>query len=350
MKFKIETEMKYFCMEPEKLISIATKNSYKELSRNIESDEYFTDIDSVFIKDRTCLRIRKKKNKKMEVTFKGKSSAKTGSYCKLENNINMEINEYDNFVMFLSSLGYYSYVIVEKERLTLTKIVNDLAYNIMIDRLQGIGGFVEFEIISDNNTYTKEELNSKLNTFVQEFNMIKLTEVNQPYRDIVANNIYAKSLSNINNKNLYFDIDDSLCNYEKDFYHKYKDKIKIEKRINLKWGYYKKNQSKDFEDTIRPYVQEFINDLILDDNQLIVLFKLLKKINYKAFLLTKINRLFLELLFKKLGIRVDVLYKDNETNRNVLIRNNIDIKKINIIKERDIKSIISLLLIITNNE
>ena len=194
MNCKIETEMKYFCMEPEKLISIATKNSYKELNRNFESDEYFTDVESEFIKNRTCLRIRKKNNKKMEVTFKGKSIEKIGSYCKLENNINVDINEYENFIMFLSSIGFYSYVIVDKERLTLTKKVDDLTYNIMVDKLTGIGGFVEFEIISNTNDYNKEELKNKLNNFVNEFNRIKLIEVNEPYRDIVANSIYNKYL------------------------------------------------------------------------------------------------------------------------------------------------------------
>ena len=36
-------------------------------------DEYFTDINSEYIKNRTCLRIRKTNNKQMEITFKGKS-------------------------------------------------------------------------------------------------------------------------------------------------------------------------------------------------------------------------------------------------------------------------------------
>ena len=61
---KIETEVKYYCLEPERLVKLAEKLKFKKVKELEESDEYFTDIDSNFIKNRTCLRIRKKKQRK----------------------------------------------------------------------------------------------------------------------------------------------------------------------------------------------------------------------------------------------------------------------------------------------
>ena len=61
-----------------------------------EIDEYFTDIDSNFIKNRTCLRIRKNNNDNMEITYKGKSDSLLGCFCKLENNISVSKKDYNN--------------------------------------------------------------------------------------------------------------------------------------------------------------------------------------------------------------------------------------------------------------
>ena len=85
------------------------------MTSKIENDEYFTDINSEFIENRTCLRIRKTNNKDMEITFQGTSLALLGQYCQLENNISTDINEYDNLVSLVTALGCYSYCKVEKE-------------------------------------------------------------------------------------------------------------------------------------------------------------------------------------------------------------------------------------------
>ena len=50
MKIKVETEKKYYCLEPEKLIELALNLNFKQMKKIKETDEYFTDIDSNFIK------------------------------------------------------------------------------------------------------------------------------------------------------------------------------------------------------------------------------------------------------------------------------------------------------------
>ena len=75
MAKRLEIEQKFYFKDIKSLYDLLSKNNLtKKESENIsDSDEYFTDIDSEYIKNRTCLRIRKTNNKHMEITFKGKS-------------------------------------------------------------------------------------------------------------------------------------------------------------------------------------------------------------------------------------------------------------------------------------
>ena len=98
MSISVETESKYYCIEPEKLITCCETLGLKRIKSTIEQDEYFTDLNSTFIKNRTCLRIRKNNNNKMEITFKGKSLKLLGLYSKIENNINADIDQYENYI------------------------------------------------------------------------------------------------------------------------------------------------------------------------------------------------------------------------------------------------------------
>lgn len=225
---RVETEEKYYCQKPENLIKIAKELNFKETEKE-EIDEYFTDINSNFIKNRTCLRIRKTNNKTMEITYKGKSDSLFGLFCKLENNVKANIEDYDNYVSLLSSLGYYSYVEVVKNRLTYEMKNKNYKYSIMIDTLPEIGGFVEFEILSKKNENTKEELKKELSNFVSKFSELKLNEATRPYRDIVAGHIKQKLTKNKEILNLCINLDGELSRYEK-FFSK-NTKIKFQKYV-----------------------------------------------------------------------------------------------------------------------
>ena len=63
MSKRVEIEQKFYCNNHEKLLEIINKNNLKKCSEKYESDEYFTDINSIYIKNRTCLRIRNVDNK-----------------------------------------------------------------------------------------------------------------------------------------------------------------------------------------------------------------------------------------------------------------------------------------------
>ena len=156
----------------------------------------------------------------MEITFKGKSSS-LGSFCKLENNISCNTSEYDNLVSLLSSIGYYSYVVVEKNRMVYEYRKDKYIYSIMIDTLPEIGGFVEFEIISEREDSSRSELQNELDLFVSKFDELNLDEAVKPYRDIVADYIYDNLIKNNKDDKMYINIDMYLSMYEEEFFNKY---------------------------------------------------------------------------------------------------------------------------------
>lgn len=347
MKIKVETEKKYYSMEPERLLKKAEELNFKQIKKVFETDEYFTDINSEYIKNRTCLRIRKQDNETMEITFKGKSTALSGQYCKLENNISCNVDEYNNFLKLFASLGYYSYVTVEKERIIYQLKNEKYTYNIMVDKLINIGGFVEFEIISEKEDSNKSELNKELESFLLKFKEFNLTEANEPYRDIVANNIYNKVVKIKNASNIYINVDEEILKYEKDFFKKYKDKISTLCNINAKWGTYKKNVN--ISDKVELLIDEYLDNLIFDSKELLVTAELLSKLDYNNCFITKVNQVFFEKMFSKLNIsHINVIYLKEESLSKIL-KNNIDANNSIVILNNDIKNINSTLLVIMNN-
>ena len=337
---RVETESKYYCIEPEKLIKHCEKIGLKKINQIKEDDEYFTDLSSMFIKNRTCLRIRNTDNKDMELTFKGKSLELLGQYSKIENNIKVSSNEYDKFVSLFTSLGYYSYVNVNKDRITYNYPNKEYECNLMIDKLEGIGGFVEFEIIADNIAYRKEALIEELNNFVKLFKEFNLIEATEPYRDIVAKNIYKNEILE-KNKDLYLNIDDVVIDLEKDFYKKNKEQIEKLIGHKIKWGMFKSINNSELETLINDY---FTNKMF-ETNELLAIFKLLNEINYHIIFITKSNILFYKGLIKKIGLNIDIdndLVEESKTNRNIL--------KKSVLLNNSLKEIIQKLLIIINME
>lgn len=72
---RLEIEQKFYFKDIQSFYHLLSKNNFKKVEDNDinDVDEYFTDINSEYIKNRTCLRIRKTNNKQMKITFKGKS-------------------------------------------------------------------------------------------------------------------------------------------------------------------------------------------------------------------------------------------------------------------------------------
>ena len=63
---------------------------------------------------------------------------------------------------------------MKKDRIVYTKKENDLEYNVMIDKIQNLGDFVEFELLYYDSEKDMSYLQGKLNDFVKEREDVRL--------------------------------------------------------------------------------------------------------------------------------------------------------------------------------
>ena len=179
MSNRLELE-KSFVIEKnlEKLLKKIEKEGFSLASTDTEEDTYFTDKQLEFIQDRVCLRTRKTNEEYLELTYKPRSDSNTERYGKREVNIRINPEDYEDIKYVIE------YVSFKKHRSTYSKVIDGYVHNIMIDNIEGVGDFAEFEILSDDGK-DKEILAKKLDMFITLFECNKYKEKTKPYRDIV---------------------------------------------------------------------------------------------------------------------------------------------------------------------
>ena len=184
MSNRIELEKSFVLTDKDEILikEKLKKYEFKFVGEEVEEDTYFSDKNLSFIKNRICLRTRKTNNEQLELTYKPKSTDETEKYGKKEVNISLNVSDNEDIKYIIESLGYDEYVSFKKHRKTYNKKVNGLEKNIMIDELEGIGKFAEFEILSDKED--KEKMAYELEKFIEEFECKNLQIKNTPYRDI----------------------------------------------------------------------------------------------------------------------------------------------------------------------
>ena len=181
----IEIEASYQLEEKyDDILKKIKEEGFKFLKDIVEEDTYFTDKDMTFIKDRICLRTRKINEDFLELTYKPKIDNNTEKYGKREVNLRIHTKDYIDTKYIIEELGYIEYVSFKKHRKIYTKVIDNFDYNIMIDSIEGVGNFIELEILCSNEE-EKEFLHDKLDDFVEKLGCSNLKEKKKPYRDIV---------------------------------------------------------------------------------------------------------------------------------------------------------------------
>ena len=185
MSNRIELEASYILgKDYSGLLKKINEKGYKIYEKIIEEDTYYTDKEMTFVRDRVCLRIRKTNEDRLELTFKPKTDNLTEKYGKKEVNIALQVEDYQDIKFMLENLDFDEYVSFKKDRTVYSKVIDGFEHNIMLDRIEGVGNFVEMEILADTEE-EKEKLHDELDRFVAELECDRLEEKNAPYRDIV---------------------------------------------------------------------------------------------------------------------------------------------------------------------
>lgn len=181
-----EVEMKYFLgnnVEP--IIEIINKYKWFKIDEIYQKDKYYTSKYKDFIESEECLRIRTT-NSYVELTWKpptSKEMNEKGQYWKEELDIDIK-SIHEKVEKLLLVLDFIEYVEVEKRRLKFR--INDFSI-ICLDKIEGLGWFIEIETMHDDENYALEQNETYANKL-----MLKTEDkVNIPYRDLVKKNGFA---------------------------------------------------------------------------------------------------------------------------------------------------------------
>ena len=196
MSNRIELEASYYLEKNhDKILDKIKQEDFKKIEEVTEEDRYYTDKNFSFIQNRICLRTRKIDNNFLELTYKPKSdNIKSKKYGKREVNLKLEPEDSEDIKYILEELGFLQYVSFKKYRKIYSKIIKNLQYNIMLDNIDGIGDFIELEILV-NTEKQKEEFNDELDNFIKMFDCHKLKQKEKPYRDIVKDYLDTKTFT-----------------------------------------------------------------------------------------------------------------------------------------------------------
>lgn len=203
----LEIERKFFLHDDEIIPELIRRLDVSEKSKTYENDAYFTDLDGVYVENRTCLRVREVEGQEqVTIDFKGKSSAPSGMFAKSELNIPIHRNQISAFFHLFGLLGFHKYISVNKDRTTYGRTTPEgYEINLVVDRIHGVGAFVEIELTaplsitqaSDPHVYFEEHVSSVVHG-------LPLEEAFLPYRDIVAQRIKSSFLAGA--QNIFIDI------------------------------------------------------------------------------------------------------------------------------------------------
>lgn len=184
MEKDIEVEVKYTLNKTtqKKVSEYIKTNGYKLKAGSNESDTYYSRPDVDFLDTKECLRIRRAATYS-ELTYKPGSTndmRKQGRIWKQELNLNLPDKVAEETIHdILMNLDFIELVTVEKQR----KTYSNSGVNLSLDKITGLGNFLEIEIMS-SETKIKDSL-LMIDQIVDELGLEPENKVTLPYRDLL---------------------------------------------------------------------------------------------------------------------------------------------------------------------
>ncbi|WP_456478685.1 class IV adenylate cyclase [Geoglobus ahangari] len=170
----MEVEVKFAVENPDEIERIVEEMAEFVIDKE-EYDLYFNHPCRDFAETDEALRVRRDVEG-VTLTYKGR---KVDPETKTREEIKVRLDDFDRMVAILGKLGFRVAGEVMKRR----KIYRDGSVVICIDRLEGIGSFVELEIESDDVEGAKE----KLFEYAEKLGLSREKSIRTSYLEMVLN-------------------------------------------------------------------------------------------------------------------------------------------------------------------
>ncbi|AKG92173.1 adenylyl cyclase CyaB, putative [Geoglobus ahangari] len=170
----MEVEVKFAVENPDEIERIVEEMAEFVIDKE-EYDLYFNHPCRDFAETDEALRVRRDVEG-VTLTYKGR---KVDPETKTREEIKVRLDDFDRMVAILGKLGFRVAGEVRKRR----KIYRDGSIVICIDRLEGIGSFVELEIESDDVEGAKE----RLFEYAEKLGLSREKSIRTSYLEMVLN-------------------------------------------------------------------------------------------------------------------------------------------------------------------
>jgi len=158
-----EVEQKHRVTDEEALVARLQQRGGQLRDPIEQSDQYFAHPCSDFAKTDEALRIRVVGDKSF-VTYKGpKLDSTTKTRHEIELPLDADDHDGSQFASLLAALGFKAVAVVQKRRRTFCVTVGEHEVDGALDKLEGLGCFVELELIAnDENLGAAKQTIAKL--------------------------------------------------------------------------------------------------------------------------------------------------------------------------------------------
>lgn len=212
MSNTIKSTNKYVCTDREKLKEYMKEEGFIFKNSAMENDEFFVDLRGSILANDTCIRVRRFNDKEVRLSYE--SSVDRLTSLNINTNVvsNLDIYEYGNIVSFLMNLGYYKYVTLEITKETYVKKEKEFYYSISIDKINGVGEFVDFDIYTDSEDEAKTKV--MFDTFENQLTDCLGEVLNKKYRDFCSEYFYNNLYKGAYLKKILVEIDKILIDLD----------------------------------------------------------------------------------------------------------------------------------------
>ncbi len=192
MPTTIKSEIKYKINNIEKLKEIMKEEGFIFKNSVVYEDDYFIDINSKLIDTESCIRIRNTNGKELKLDFDGLAKNMSNIESYTTQSLHVENVEYGNLISMLACIGYYKYVSLSVLKEKYIKKEKEYYYTMCIDKIDGVGEFLDYEIYTENND--DDNANTLFKKLEEKISNIELEKVTMKYRDYCSKAIYDNNL------------------------------------------------------------------------------------------------------------------------------------------------------------
>lgn len=205
MSLNLKSEYKYICADKEAFKRLMQEEGFIFKENYSIHDDFLIDVDENMILNNSCIRLRSINDKELYLNFESDKEVLSRIDLKIFDKVKIDIDEKNEILSLMSSMGYYKYVSVNILKEMYIKKEREYYYTIYVNDVENVGMFIDFEIYTENDN--KIELEDKFDDFSSIISSIMKDRILMKYRDYISNYFYKTLYKGENLKKVLVELD-----------------------------------------------------------------------------------------------------------------------------------------------